>query len=100
MHRGRRCLHSSSSGWRTADTGGVQEALDTRKTQVVGNGEGGGGGAFAVGGDQVADVALIEVVAQAPRTLRARSRGTQVWWRHGVAKPQVSSLCRVRVSGK
>jgi hypothetical protein len=71
----------------------VQEALDTRKTQVVGNGEGGGGGAFAVGGDQVGDVALIEVVAQAPRTLRARSRGTyRVGERRGVVSRR-SAAC-------
>jgi hypothetical protein len=34
-------------------------------------------GAFAVGGDQLGDVALIKSVARAPRTLRARSRDTQ-----------------------
>lgn len=42
----------------------------------MGSGEGGGGGALVIGGDQVGDVALIVAVAQAPRTLRARSRGT------------------------
>lgn len=30
---------------------------------------------FAVGGDQLGDLALIEALAQAPRTRRARSRG-------------------------
>jgi hypothetical protein len=44
---------------------------------AVGSGEEGAGGAFAVGDDQLGDVALIEAVAQAPRTLRARSRATQ-----------------------
>ena len=66
MRRGRRCLRSSSSGQRSADIGDVQEALGTLKTQAVGSGEGCGGGALAVGGDQVGDVALIEAVAQAP----------------------------------
>jgi hypothetical protein len=56
-------------------TDDVQEALDTVDTQAWGSGEG-GGGALAVGSDQVGDVALIEAVAQVPRTLRARSRGT------------------------
>jgi hypothetical protein len=35
----------------------------------------GSGGAFAVGDDQVGDVALIEAVVHALRTLRARSWG-------------------------
>ncbi|MGH4004124.1 MAG: hypothetical protein ACRDSO_08425 [Pseudonocardiaceae bacterium] len=49
---------------RPADTGDVQEALDTREAQAVVSGEGsGGGGAFAVGGDQLGDVALIEAAA-------------------------------------
>ena len=56
------------------------EALDTGGTQAVGSGEGGGGGTVAVGGDQVGDVALIEAVVQAPRTLRARSWGTHRAW--------------------
>ncbi|HEV7452292.1 MAG TPA: hypothetical protein VGO16_13080, partial [Pseudonocardiaceae bacterium] len=47
----------------------AQEALDAREVQAVGSGEGDGGGAFAVGGDQVGDVALIEAVAQAARML-------------------------------
>jgi hypothetical protein len=47
----------------------VQEALDTRETHAVDS----GGGAFAVGGDQVVGVALIEGAVQALRTLRARS---------------------------
>jgi hypothetical protein len=51
----------------------VQDALEA---QAVGSGEGGGGGSLTVGGDQDGDVALIDVVAQAPRTLRARSRGS------------------------
>jgi hypothetical protein len=67
----------------------------------VGCSERGSSGAVAVGGDQVSDGALIEAVAQAPRTLRARSRGTRrVGESRGVAKPQVSSLHCVRVSGK
>jgi hypothetical protein len=41
------------------DTGDVQEALDTHETQPVSS----GGSAFAVSGDQVGDVAFIEVVA-------------------------------------
>ncbi len=61
------------------DTGDVQEALDTLKAQAVGSGEGGAGGALAVGGEQVGDVAPIEAVAHPSRTLRARSRGTQGW---------------------
>jgi hypothetical protein len=64
----------------SGDTGDVQEVLDARDAQVVGSGEGGGGGAFAVGGDQLGDVALIEAVAQALRTLRARSRVTRRAW--------------------
>lgn len=77
----------------------MQEALDTLETYAVDNGEG-GGGAIAVGGDEVSDVMLIEVVAQASRTLRVRFRGTRrAGERHGVTKPQVSGLSRVRVSG-
>jgi hypothetical protein len=55
----------------------------------------------SVGSDQVSDVVLIEAVAQALWTLRARSgahRGLGEC--HSVAKPQVSGLRRVRVSGK
>jgi hypothetical protein len=67
----------------------------------VGSGEGGGSGAVAVGGDQVGDVALIKAVVQALRTFHALSRGAYgAGESRGVAKPQVSSLCRVRVSGK
>jgi hypothetical protein len=46
------------------------------EAHAVGSGEGGGSGALAVGGDQVGGVAIIEAVAQGPRTLRARLRGT------------------------
>lgn len=53
----------------------MQDALDTRETQAVGSGEGGGGGALTVGGDQVSDVALIEAVAQAPRGRLALGQG-------------------------
>lgn len=67
----------------------------------MGSGEGGDGGAVAVGGDQFGDVALIEAFAQASRTLRVWSRIThRVGERHSVAKPQVSGLCSVRVRGK
>ena len=94
-------LRGSSGGWGPADTGGVQEALDALQTHAVGCGERGGGGAVAVGGDQVRDLALTEAVTQAPRMLRARSRGTnRAAERHGVAKSQVSGLSGVRVSGK
>jgi hypothetical protein len=41
-------------------TGDVQEALDTVDTQALG----GGGGALAVGSDQIGDVVLIEAIAQ------------------------------------
>ena len=75
----------------------MQEALDARETYAVGSGEGGGGGAFAVGGDQIGDVVFIEAVAQAPRMLRARSRCTyRVGAGHGVVKQQVSGLDGVR----
>ena len=64
-------------------------------------GEGGGGGAVAIGGDQLGDLALVEALAQAPRTLCVRSRGAHgASARHGAANPQVSGLYRVRVSGK
>lgn len=54
-----------------------------------------------VGDDQLGNVVLIEAVAQAPRTFRARSRGMhRAGEHHGVAKSQVSSLYRVRVSGE
>lgn len=39
-----------------------------------------GGGALAVGGDQVGGVALIKAIAQVPRTLRTRLRGTDRGW--------------------
>jgi hypothetical protein len=68
---------SSSSGWRPADTGGVQEAPDTFEAQGVVGGEGSGGGAVAVGGDQLGDVAFGKAVAQAPWTLRGWSGGTR-----------------------
>jgi hypothetical protein len=101
MRRGRGCLRSLLSRWCPADTGGAQEALDAPEAQGVGSGEGGGGGAVAVGGDQVSDVALIEAIAQAPRALRARSRGSRTTGeRCGAAKLQVSGLRGVRVSGK
>ena len=45
----------------------------------MGGGEGGGGGTLAVGGNQLGDLALIDALAQAPRTFRARSRGAQGW---------------------
>ena len=65
----------------------------------MGSSEGGGGGAVAVGGDEVRDVALIEALAQAPWTLRAQSRGMRgAGERHGVAKSQVSGLGGVRVA--
>jgi hypothetical protein len=38
MGPGRRCLGSSSSGSGPADTGDVQDALDTREAQAVGSG--------------------------------------------------------------
>jgi hypothetical protein len=52
---------------------GAREVLDAPEAHAVGRGEGGGGGAVAVFGDQLGDLALIEALAQAPRTLRARS---------------------------
>ena len=64
----------------------------------MGSGERGGGGAFAVGSDQVGDVVLIEAVAQALRfTLGWTHRAGES---HGVTKSHVSGLRRVRVSGK
>jgi hypothetical protein len=50
------------------------------KAQAVGSSKGGGGGAVAVGGDQVGDVALIGSVVQAPRTCRDRFRGPRQGW--------------------
>ena len=51
-----------------------------RASRDVGSCEEGGNGAFAVGGDQLGNVAFIEAAAQAPRVLRVRSRGhTQSW---------------------
>jgi len=80
-------------GWRAADTGGAEEAFDAREAHAVGRGEGGGGGAVAVGGDQFGDVALVEALAQAPRTFRVRSRGMHgTGERHSVAKPR-SAAC-------
>jgi hypothetical protein len=51
---------SSLSGYGPAGTGEVQEALDALEAQAVGSDERGGGGAFAVDGDQFDDVALID----------------------------------------
>lgn len=53
--------------WRTS---AICEALDTTVEAQATGIEGGSGGALAVGGDQLGDVALIEVFAQAPRVLR------------------------------
>jgi hypothetical protein len=75
MRRDRRCVRRSSSRWHPVDTGDVQEALDARDSSR-GQRRGGSAGAVALGRDQVGHVALIEAVAQSPRTLRARSRGT------------------------
>jgi hypothetical protein len=50
------------------------------ETQAVGSGEAGGCGAVVVGGDRLGDVALIGVVAQDARTLRAWSRGHMQGW--------------------
>jgi hypothetical protein len=95
------CIGSSSMGRGPEYSGGAQEAFDALEAHAMGSGEGGGGGAFAVGGNQFGDVAFIEVVAQAPRALRARSGPTyRARERHAVATPQVSGLCRVRVSGE
>jgi hypothetical protein len=67
----------------------------------MGCGEGCSGGAVAVGGDQLGDVALIEAIVQAPRALRARSRDTRGAGEcRGIASLHVSGLYRVRVSGK
>jgi hypothetical protein len=49
------------------DTDGAQETFDALETQAVVIGEGGGGGAFAVGGDEVGDVPLIEAVTTGAR---------------------------------
>jgi hypothetical protein len=57
--------------------GGVQEAPDTLEAQGVVGGEGGGGGAVAVGGNQLGDIAFDEAVAQAPWTRRGWSGGTR-----------------------
>ena len=82
-------------------TGGAEEAFDAAETHAVGGGEGGGGGAVTVASDQFGELALIEALAQAPGTHRARSRSTlRAGERHGVAKPQVSGLDGVRVSGE
>jgi hypothetical protein len=54
----------------------VQEAPNTLEAQGVVGGEGGGGGAVEVGGDQPGDVAFGEAVAQAPWTRRGWSEGT------------------------
>jgi hypothetical protein len=80
--------------------GDVQDAVDARETQAVGSGKGDSGGAFAVCGDQIRDVAFVEAVAQ---TLRAPALGS------GVGKGPVSATsarsrrpeaCVERVSGQ
>jgi hypothetical protein len=58
----------------------VYEVLDAPDAHAVGRGEGGGGGAVAVGGDQFGDGVLIEALAQAPRALCARSEGHAQGW--------------------
>ncbi len=79
----------------------MQEAFDAAEAHAVGCGEGGGGGAVAVGGDQLGGLAFVEALVQAPRTLRARSRSThRADEHHDVTKPQVSGFSGVRVSGK
>jgi hypothetical protein len=100
--RGGLCgLLGSWGGWRAADTGGVEEAFDAAEAHAVGSGKGGGGGTIAVGGDQLGDLTLIEALAQASRTLCARSRGAhEAGESRSITKPQVSGLPQVRVSGK
>lgn len=59
----------------------------------MGRGEGGGGGAVAVGGDQLGDLALVEALAQAPWTFCVRSRGVHVWvtWMTGTTPVVMTS---------
>jgi hypothetical protein len=53
----------------------------------VSSGKGSSGGAFEIGGDQLGDVALIEVLAQVPRRFAPDLGGTRrVRERLGVAK--------------
>jgi hypothetical protein len=79
----------------------VLDALDTVEAQAVVGGEGGGGGAFAVGGHEVGDVAFVEALGQALRVPNARLwDGSGPGECHYRAKSQVSGLRRVRVSGE
>jgi hypothetical protein len=79
----------------------MQEPLDALDAQGEVGGEGGGGGAFAVGGDQLGDVTFGETLAQAPWSRRAQSRDTRrADERRGVTKSQVSGLRGVRLSGE
>jgi hypothetical protein len=84
---------------RSASQGTASSCL-APPAHAVGRGEG-GGGAFAVGGNQFGDVAFIEAVAQPSRALRARSGAIyRAGEYHGVAKQQVSGSHGVRVRGK
>jgi len=58
-----------------------------------GSGEGGDSGAVVVGGDQVGDVALIEAVVQALRTLHALSRAHTGLLRAAVWQSRRSAAC-------
>jgi hypothetical protein len=70
----------------------MQEAPDTLEVQGVVGGEGGGGGAVAVGSDQLGDVAFGEAIAQAPWTRRGWSGGTRrTGERDGVASHRAAA---------
>jgi hypothetical protein len=71
----------------------MQETLDALEAHSVGRGEEAGGGAVAVGGDQVCDLALAKGLVQTPRPLRARFWGTRgASEGRSVATPQVNGL--------
>jgi len=80
-------------------TGDVQEARDTRETQAVGRGEGGERWRSAV-----IRLAMSRSLRRSRRLHGRFTLGLVGAYRagesHGVAKPQVSGLRRVRVSGK
>jgi hypothetical protein len=96
-----RCGRCSWSGWRTADTGDAQEALDAAEAEIVSDGEVAGGGSGAVGAGYGLDHIVGESFAKAPRCRGGRfGPWPPVPCGRENANVQVSGLCGVRVSGK
>jgi hypothetical protein len=99
--RGWHCLLRLSRGGRPAGTGRAQEALDAAEAEIVSDCEDAGGGSGAVGACHGSDHVVGESFAKASRCRGCRfGLWPSVPCGREDAKPQVSGLRGVRVSGK